>query len=55
VARADRLPLIPFLLQDVAGVDTLNQPDGIHPNAVGARIVARNVWLVLQPLLRRDQ
>lgn len=55
VARADRLPLIPFLLQNVAGVDTLNQPDGIHPNAVGARIVARNVWLVLHPLLRRDQ
>jgi acyl-CoA thioesterase-1 len=53
IAREDRLPLIPFLLRDVAGVDSLNQPDGIHPNPVGARMVAGNVWGVLQPLLRR--
>jgi acyl-CoA thioesterase-1 len=55
VAKADQLPLIPFLLRGVAGVDTLNQPDGIHPNPVGARIVAHNVWEVLRPLLRRGQ
>ena len=55
IARTDRVPLIPFLLQGVAGVDSLNQPDGIHPNPTGAKIVARNVWLVLSPLLRRDR
>ena len=36
--------LVPFLLQGVAGNATLNQRDGIHPTADGARIVADNVW-----------
>ena len=51
LARANRRPLIPFLLQGVGGVDSLNQQDGIHPNAAGARIVARNVWVVLKSVL----
>jgi acyl-CoA thioesterase-1 len=38
-------------LQGVAGIDTLNQRDGIHPTAEGARIVAENVWPVLRPML----
>jgi acyl-CoA thioesterase-1 len=51
LARQYRLPLVPFLLQGVAGVDGLNQRDGIHPTAEGARMVADNVWAVLSPLL----
>jgi acyl-CoA thioesterase I len=51
LARRERLALIPFILQGVGGVDSLNQGDGIHPNAVGARIVAANVWRVLEPVL----
>jgi acyl-CoA thioesterase I len=43
--------LVPFLLQDVAGIEALNQRDGIHPSADGARTVANNVWAVLRPLL----
>jgi len=53
LAASEHIPLIPFLLEGVAGVDSLNQNDGIHPNPVGARMVARNVWAVLQPILRR--
>ena len=45
-----RVALVPFLLQGVAGNETLNQRDGIHPTAAGARIVANNVWAVLKPL-----
>jgi acyl-CoA thioesterase-1 len=52
VARANNVPLIPFLLEGVAGVDSLNQQDGIHPTAAGARIVADNVWQVMKRLLR---
>jgi acyl-CoA thioesterase-1 len=52
VAVANDLPLIPFLLEDVGGVPALNQADGIHPNARGQRIVAENVWEVLEPELR---
>ena len=29
----------------------LNQDDGIHPNAAGARRVANHVWQVLEPEL----
>jgi acyl-CoA thioesterase-1 len=51
LAAQYRVPLLPFLLQDVAGVATLNQPDGIHPNAEGARIVSDHVWAALRPML----
>jgi acyl-CoA thioesterase I len=51
LAAREHLALIPFLLQGVGGVDSLNQADGIHPTAAGARIVADNVWRVLEPLV----
>jgi acyl-CoA thioesterase-1 len=51
VAGRERVLLIPFLLDKVAGVPTLNQADGIHPNAEGMRIVAETVWPVLQSVL----
>ena len=43
--------LIPFLLEGVGGIETLNQPDGIHPTAEGQEKVAENVWKVLQPVV----
>lgn len=51
LAEKNNLPLIPFLLKDVGGIPELNLPDGIHPNREGQKIVAENVWEVLQPLL----
>lgn len=45
------IPLMPFLLQDVAAVPELNQADGIHPNVEGAKIVADNVYAFLKPYL----
>lgn len=51
VALAERVLFIPFLLRDVAGRPELNQPDGIHPNQQGARVMAETVWAVLEPLL----
>ena len=50
LAAKYRVALVPFLLQGVAGDETLNQRDGIHPTAAGARIVADNVWAVLEPI-----
>ena len=52
LAKRYRVALVPFLLQGVAGTQTLNQPDGIHPTAAGARIVADNVWAVLEPMVK---
>ncbi len=54
LARENDAALIPFLLEGVGGVPELNQPDGIHPNAAGARIMAENVWRVLEPILRKS-
>ena len=51
LARKYNVALVPFLLQDVAGIERLNQRDGMHPTSEGARIVANNVWTVLKPLL----
>ena len=51
LAHKYNVALVPFLLQDVAGIDRLNQRDGIHPTAEGAEIVARNIWSVLRPVL----
>ena len=53
VARGTSVAFMPFLLAGVAGDPSLNQADGIHPNAAGHRIVAEHVWPSLQPLLRR--
>ena len=44
--------LVPYLLEGVAGDPSLNLPDGIHPNAVGQRVLAENVWRVLEPVAR---
>lgn len=51
LAEANDAHLIPFLLDGVGGVPSLNQADGIHPNVEGHRLVAENVWATLEPLL----
>ena len=51
LARKYNVALVPFLLQDVAGIEPLNQRDGIHPTSDGAQIVADNVWSVLKPVV----
>lgn len=51
LAKKEDLPLIPFLLEGVAGVPELNQGDGIHPTAEGQKLLAENVWEVLKELL----
>ena len=51
IARKESIPLLPFLLTDVAGIPRLNQADGIHPNLVGERIVADNMWRALKPIV----
>ena len=52
LASKNNAALVPYLLQGVAGDPTLNLPDGIHPNAAGQKILAENVWRVLEPIAR---
>jgi acyl-CoA thioesterase-1 len=51
LARRYKITLIPFILQGVGGNPRLTQPDGIHPTAEGAEVVANTVMQYLQPLL----
>jgi acyl-CoA thioesterase-1 len=53
LAKTPGVTFMPFYLQDVAGNQGLNQQDGMHPNPEGARIVERNVWQSLEPLLEK--
>ena len=53
LARANGAVLVPFLLADVAGVDSLNQDDGIHPTPAGQRILAEHVWKAIERVTRR--
>jgi acyl-CoA thioesterase I len=52
LADENEVPLVPFLLEDVAGEDGMNQADGIHPTAAGHRKMAETVWDVLEQELR---
>jgi acyl-CoA thioesterase-1 len=52
VARDEKLPLVPFLLNDIALLPTLMQADGVHPNELGQPKLLANVWPSLKPLLR---
>jgi acyl-CoA thioesterase-1 len=55
LAAANATTLMPFLLEGVAGIPALNLPDGIHPNPAGHKIIAENVWQVLEPILQSLQ
>ena len=52
LAKKNGVHLIPFLLEGVGGNPELNLPDGVHPSVEGHKIVAENVWKVMEPLLR---
>ena len=54
LADQEDVAFVPFFLEGVAGVPALNQPDGLHPNANGARRIADTVWEALEPLLGSD-
>src|SRR6202521_5129900 len=53
LARDRKLPLVPFLLTDIALSPTLLQGDDIHPNAAGQPLLLENVWPTLKPLLHK--
>lgn len=54
LAEENNVELIPFLLEGVAGDPELNQQDGIHPTAEGYKIVAGNVWSVLEDVVEKE-
>lgn len=51
VAKEQQVPLVPFFLEGVGGVEGMMQADGIHPAAGAQAKLLENVWPSLQPLL----
>lgn len=52
LATKNNMAFVPFLLEGVGGVRELNLGDGIHPTAQGHKILAKNVWEVLESVLQ---
>jgi acyl-CoA thioesterase-1 len=52
LAEVEGVSFVPSLLAGVLGRPDLNLPDRVHPNAAGQRLLANNVWAVLEPLLQ---
>jgi acyl-CoA thioesterase-1 len=53
LAKEHSVAFMPFYLDGVAGIPSLNNSDGIHPNAAGSKIIEQAVWRSLEPLLER--
>jgi acyl-CoA thioesterase I len=48
LAKQYKIPLMPFLLEGIAGEIKLNQQDGIHPNEAGHKIIAENLYVFIK-------
>jgi acyl-CoA thioesterase-1 len=52
LARKNQVALVPDILEGVTADPESTMRDNIHPNAAGQRIVAENIWRVLEPIAR---
>jgi acyl-CoA thioesterase-1 len=53
LAKKYNVPMLPFLLKGVFGVDGMMQRDNTHATADGNKVVAKNVLPLVQPLLKK--
>ena len=53
VAGSKKVPVVPFLLNDIALSARLMQSDGVHANELGQPKILANVWPTLAPLLTK--
>jgi len=53
LARDNKTPFVPFLLEGVAGVPDLNQGDGIHPTSAGAARIADHLWPAVETMIEK--
>lgn len=48
VAETEKLPFLPFLLKDIAGIKEMNLSDGIHPNEKGHEKIAKDLTVFVE-------
>ena len=51
-SAGDNVSAFTKMYADLAGDPLLNLPDRLHPNAAGQKVLAENVWRVLEPIAR---
>jgi len=55
VAKAESVPLVPFLLDGIGDKRDLFQADNIHPTSAAQPVILDTVWKGLEPLLRQSR
>jgi acyl-CoA thioesterase-1 len=53
LARENKVTLVPFLLEGVAGIPDLNQSDGIHPTSAGSARIADHLWPAVKTMIEK--
>jgi acyl-CoA thioesterase-1 len=53
LAKKYQVPVLPFLLKGVYGVDGMMQADSTHATAEGNKIVAKNILPLVLPLMKK--
>ncbi len=53
LSKKFKIPVVDFMLENVATEPTLVQQDGLHPNEQGQPIILENIWLALKTLLKK--
>lgn len=54
LSHEHKIPLVPFMLKNIAVQPDLIQQDGLHPNALAQPIILENIWPQLQRLLKKQ-
>jgi len=55
VAKAQKVPLVPFFFEGFGERNEMFQPDRIHPSVEAQPLLLDNVWPALRPLLGRPR
>jgi acyl-CoA thioesterase-1 len=53
LSQEHQIPLVPFMLENIAAKTNLIQDDGLHPNAIAQPLVLDNIWSKLKMLLKK--
>jgi len=53
LASQHKIPVVPFMLENIATKPDLIQQDGLHPNTLGQPIILENIWPALQRLIKK--
>ncbi|MFZ3046628.1 MAG: arylesterase [Desulfatirhabdiaceae bacterium] len=55
IAREEQVIFIPFFLEGVATRRSMNQPDGVHPNARGYQVIVENLYPFVKQAIKVNQ